>query len=225
MVMTLEAPLAHRSSKLGTSAPYGSFGSRTKEPCRVSVEILAARGIERCAIEAILADQGFVPVRSLGAHLRADVLIMREGAGMHTRVICESLSAADRGSIRILTLCDSVERIAAAINAGADGAISMASAPGQLADAIRDVAAGNAVIPCEALALLVAGTGRQPDLDPLEVAVLDELADGATDAMIGRSCNLTSSVVRDIVGDLLRKFRVRGRVEIVIEAHHLGLLL
>jgi DNA-binding NarL/FixJ family response regulator len=192
---------------------------------QVRVGILATRGIERCAIESVLARRGLTAVRPLDTPGTVDVVLIREGAGMRSRAVCERLTRAERASVRILTLCDTIAQITSTIGSGADGAILMTSAPATLVDAIKDVLAGKVVIPAEALTLLVSGAGRPPALDPLEVAVLGELAGGSTDAVIGSRCNLTNSVVRDIVGDLLRKFGARGRVEIVIEAHHFGLLL
>lgn len=222
MVMTPEAPLATQRSMLSTSPVVGNPLASPNDLGSVRVGILAARRIEQAALMGVVAARcttsGSSP-RSPGI----DVALVREGAGVSTREARETLVERDPG-VRILALCDTVEQIAASIAAGAHGAILMTSTPNQLIDAIRDVVAGKAVLQPEALALLVSGGPKRPSIDPLERAVLDELAAGSTDAVIGSRCNLTNAVVRDIVSTLLRKFGVRGRVEVVIAAHHLGLL-
>lgn len=222
MEVNLETPSARRHPMLSTHIPPEQPRNGMNQQQLISVQVIAGRGIERSALRAVVAAEGFTYVPSFASG-PVDVLIVREGAGVRTVEVLNDLPT--RGRSRVLSVCDSLDGVAVALASGADGAMTMDSTPARLASAICEIFAGNAVIPREALSSIMAGDANRPHLDALEAAVLTELLDGASDAMIGRRCNLTSSAVRGVVGGLFRKLGARDRVEVVIEAHQLGLLV
>ncbi len=152
-----------------------------------------------------------------------------------TRRICSSGSSA---RVLVLTTFDLDEYAFAAIRAGASGFLLKDVRPEELVDAIRAIAAGDAVvsprITRELLNRHAAGFGNEPDpagpggdplsaLTPREREVFHAVASGATNAEIAGQLFMSEATVKTHVTRILAKLGLRDRVQAVIFSyeHHL----
>lgn len=145
--------------------------------------------------------------------------------------------AADSGTrVLVLTTFDLDEYAFAALRAGASGFLLKDARPLDLLNAIRNVAAGDAVMaPSTTRRLLdhVVPTlprgPREPDtrLDVLtdrEREVLVEIAAGATNSEIAGKLYMAEGTVKTHIGRLLSKLQCRDRVGLVLLAYESGLV-
>lgn len=132
----------------------------------------------------------------------------------------------------VLTTFDLDERAASAIRYGASGFLLKDTTPAMLSDAIRTVHRGNAVLAPNDLATLLNGEYRARTPVPKEFGqltekereVLDAVAQGLSNAEIATRIYASESTVKTHVGAILRKLRLRDRVQIVVFAHEHGLV-
>jgi DNA-binding NarL/FixJ family response regulator len=143
------------------------------------------------------------------------------------------VAAGSRARILVLTTFDLDEYVYAAIRAGASGFLLKDVEPAELVDAIRVVAAGNALFGPAATERLVARFGGEPDpaatrtLDGLterEREILRLMASGLSNAELAKQLHLSETTVKTHVSSVLRKLRVRDRVQAVIAAFEAGLV-
>jgi DNA-binding NarL/FixJ family response regulator len=143
------------------------------------------------------------------------------------------VEAGTRARILVLTTFDLDEYVYAAIRAGASGFLLKDVEPAELVDAIRVVAAGNSLFGPAATERLVARFAQQagPDaghaLDELtdrEKEILTLLASGLSNAELAETLFLSETTVKTHVSSILRKLRVRDRVQAVIAAYDAGLV-
>ena len=146
-----------------------------------------------------------------------------------TRQLVESDA---RSRILVLTTFDLDEYVYAAIRAGASGFLLKDVEPVELVDAIRVVAAGNSLFGPAATERLVARFAQHPagdrrSLDELterETEILRMLATGLSNAELAERLFLSETTVKTHVSSILRKLRVRDRVQAVIAAYDAGLV-
>jgi DNA-binding NarL/FixJ family response regulator len=142
---------------------------------------------------------------------------------------------ADKPDTRvlILTTFDLDEYVARALRAGASGFLLKDVRPAQLADAIRVVAAGDALLAPTVTRRLLdrfaasLDAGPSPDLACLterELEILRLIAGGLSNAEIADRLFLGESTVKTHVSSVLRKLGVRDRVQAVIAAYDAGLV-
>jgi DNA-binding NarL/FixJ family response regulator len=142
---------------------------------------------------------------------------------------------ADKPDTRvlILTTFDLDEYVARALRAGASGFLLKDVRPAQLADAIRVVAAGDALLAPTVTRRLLdrfaasLDAGPSPDLACLterELEILRLVAEGLSNAEIADRLFLGESTVKTHVSSVLRKLGVRDRVQAVIAAYDAGLV-
>jgi DNA-binding NarL/FixJ family response regulator len=138
-----------------------------------------------------------------------------------------------RARILVLTTFDLDEYVYAAIRAGASGFLLKDVEPAELVDAIRVVAAGNSLFGPAATERLVTRFSQQPSpdagrsLDELterEKEILTLLASGLSNAELADRLFLSETTVKTHVSSILRKLRVRDRVQAVIAAYDAGLV-
>jgi DNA-binding NarL/FixJ family response regulator len=143
------------------------------------------------------------------------------------------VEAGTRARILVLTTFDLDEYVFAAVRAGASGFLLKDVEPEELVDAIRVVAAGNSLFGPEATERLVARFARQPspdaahaldDLTERETDILRLLATGLSNAELAERLYLSETTVKTHVSSILRKLRVRDRVQAVIAAYDAGLV-
>jgi DNA-binding NarL/FixJ family response regulator len=137
--------------------------------------------------------------------------------------------------IVMLTTFDLDEYVFAALRAGASGFMLKDVHAGQLADAIRVVAGGEALLAPTVTRRLLdrfahelpAGEGPPPGLDELtarEVEVLRLVAEAKSNAEIADRLVLTEATVKTHISAILRKLDLRDRVQAVVLAYDVGLV-
>ena len=152
-----------------------------------------------------------------------------------TRQIFEPDRAARRTQpvrVVVLTTFNLDDRAATAIRYGASGFLLKGTTPTMLADAIRTVHAGNAVLAPTDLSTLLEGQFRNRTPAPAayltltdkEREVFGEIARGLSNSEIGALVFASESTVKTHVGSILRKLGLRDRVQIVVFAHEHGLV-
>lgn len=132
----------------------------------------------------------------------------------------------------VLTTFNLDDRAATAIRYGASGFLLKDATPAMLTDAIRTVHGGNAVLAPADLATLLEGEFQSrlelpapfATLTTKEREVLDCVARGLSNVEVGRLIFASESTVKTHVGAILRKLRLRDRVQIVVFAHEHGLV-
>ncbi len=125
------------------------------------------------------------------------------------------------------------ELIEAALRAGARGFMSKLVSVVELADAIRQVRRGRMILDARASEVmqrifsatdLPTPASLKAGLSERELAVLTLLAQGLTNKQIAAHLEIQLSTVKQYIGNLLAKLRVRSRTEAVAVAIKLGLV-
>jgi DNA-binding NarL/FixJ family response regulator len=138
-----------------------------------------------------------------------------------------------KARVLILTTFDLDEYVYEAIRAGASGFLLKDVRPAQLVEAVRVVAAGEALLaPTVTRRLLdhfagqLPGTKRPPELARLterELEILMLLAEGLSNAELAERLFLSETTVKSHVSSVLRKLELRDRVQAVVLAYKAGL--
>jgi DNA-binding NarL/FixJ family response regulator len=137
--------------------------------------------------------------------------------------------------ILVLTTFDLDEYVYGAIRAGASGFLLKDVRPGELVDAIRVVASGNALLGPTAVDRLLRQFSAPVDEGPLDTVAVGSLTDreaetlrllakGLSNAEIAASLVVSETTVKTHVSNLLRKLGVRDRVQAVIAAYDAGVV-
>jgi DNA-binding NarL/FixJ family response regulator len=143
------------------------------------------------------------------------------------------LAADERARILILTTFDLDEYIYEALRAGASGFVLKDDPPEQLIAAIRTVAAGDALLSPAVTKRVIRQFTRIPqptrpkELDELtgrELEVLRLIAQGLSNAEIGKALFISETTVKTHVTRVLQKLNLRDRVQVVVFAFQAGLL-
>jgi DNA-binding NarL/FixJ family response regulator len=147
------------------------------------------------------------------------------------------LTGADRRiRVLILTTFDQNDYLYEALKAGASGYLLKDVRQAQLVEAIRTVAAGDALLAPSVTRRLIENFCRRPPprdaalpapLDLLtgrEIEILTLMAGGLSNSEIGENLFLSESTVKTHVGRILRKVDARDRVQAVVIAYESGLI-
>ncbi|MGI5161541.1 response regulator [Microbispora sp. CA-102843] len=140
-----------------------------------------------------------------------------------------------RARVLILTTFDHDEYVYAALRVGASGFLLKTAPPRQLADAIRTVAAGEALLAPEITRRLIEDYVRRPrpsaaappgldHLTPRELEVLVMIARGLSNAEIAAALFLSEPTIKTHVTRVLAKLTLRDRVQAVVFAYECGLI-
>lgn len=146
-------------------------------------------------------------------------------------------AAANPARVLVLTTFDLDEYVFAALKAGASGFLLKDARPAELLTAIRNVAAGDAVVAPSATRRLLQhlipalpgpGEGTPDDrlavLTGRELEVLVQIAEGATNTEIGARLFMAEGTVKTHIGRLLSKLAIRDRVGLVLFAYETGVV-
>jgi DNA-binding NarL/FixJ family response regulator len=145
------------------------------------------------------------------------------------------VAAGSRARILILTTFDLDEYVFAALRSGASGFLLKDVHPPQLVDAIRVVAAGEALLAptvtrrlLDRFAHTLPGDDEKPpQLDSLterELEILKLLAGGLSNAELAQRLFLSETTVKSHISSVLRKLGLRDRVQAVVYAYEAGLV-
>ncbi len=149
---------------------------------------------------------------------------MKGMSGIETLV--EMRKQAIDARIIFFTVSDNQQDVAAALLAGADGYLLKDSEPEDLLPAIKQAAEGQQVFSPQ-LAKIMANALREntgdssrlkAELTPRELDILKLIAKGKTNKHIAIELNITESTVKVHVKNLLKKLRLRSRVEAALWA-------
>jgi DNA-binding NarL/FixJ family response regulator len=213
----------------------------------VRVLLVDDEDLMRAGLRAVLSSDGGIEVvgeagdgregveRAIA--LRPDVVLMdirmpgRDGIAA-TR---EILAAAPDGRVLILTTFEEDDYIFAALAAGASGFLLKRTPPEDLIEAVRTVAAGDALLSPSVTRRVIDRVARRPPpaaedparLDRLtarEREVLGLIAHGLSNAEIARALVVEESTVKTHVKRILGKLALRDRVHAVILAYETGLV-
>jgi DNA-binding NarL/FixJ family response regulator len=200
--------------------------------------ILAAAGIDVVG-EAADGAEAVAAVR----RLRPDVVLVdirmpgMDGLDATRRILAErpTTTAGEPVRVIILTTFDLDQYVYAALTAGASGFLLKDVSPDHLANAVRLVRAGDALL-APAITRRLIERFAKPDarhakphrdlaaLTPRELEVLTRLAGGLTNAELARALQLSEATVKTHVTRILTKLQLRDRVQAVVVAYETGLV-
>jgi DNA-binding NarL/FixJ family response regulator len=151
-----------------------------------------------------------------------------------TRLICAAPDT-QRTRVVILTTFDLDEYVYAALRAGASGFLLKDTPPADLLNAIRVVAAGEALLAPSVTRRLISEFARRPRPERLAVPELARVTDrerevltlighGLTNTEIAGHLHISLATARTHVSHLLTKLTARDRAQLVITAYETGLV-
>jgi DNA-binding NarL/FixJ family response regulator len=149
-----------------------------------------------------------------------------------TRLILESAPGV---RVLILTTFDADQYVYGAMKAGASGFLLKDVRPEQLAEAVRVVARGDALLAPAITRRLIEQYVRRPepgahapselaDLTQRELDVLKLLARGSSNGEIAATLFVSEATIKTHVTHILAKLRLRDRVQAVVLAYESGLV-
>jgi DNA-binding NarL/FixJ family response regulator len=218
----------------------------------VSITVLVANDqpLMRAALRMTLAGEPDIEVVGeaadgveaveLAERLRPDVAVMDirmpnlDGVAATRRLT----SPGDCKPVKVLaiTTFDLDEYVVEALRAGASGFLLKDATPDELVHAVRVIGAGNALLaPTVTKRLLDQYARRLPPATPpsvemldtltnRELAVLNLLARGHSNAEVGQALHLAETTVKTHVAHLLAKLGLADRVHVVVFAYESGLV-
>jgi DNA-binding NarL/FixJ family response regulator len=141
------------------------------------------------------------------------------------------LAADDTARILILTTFDLDEYVYEALRAGASGFVLKDDSPEQLIDAIRTVAAGDALLSPTITKRVIQKFARMPrpsppkeldDLSERELEVFRLIARGLSNTEIAQELYISETTVKTHITHILQKLNLRDRVQVVVLAYQTG---
>ena len=162
----------------------------------------------------------------------ADVVLMDiRMPGMDGIEATRRIAAADGPPVIVVTTFGLDEHVFEALRAGASGFLLKNTPPEQLADAVRLVDQGNALIAPEVTRSLIEAFVRTPDpaapppeslhelLSRREIEVMTLLARGLSNAEIARTLVISEATAKTHVGHILAKLNLRDRAQAIVLAY------
>lgn len=215
---------------------------------RVTVRVLLVddQPLVRAALQMVIsdaadlavvgeADDGAGAVR-MAAELRPDVVVMdlrmpgMDGIEATRRIVAETGDA----KVLVLTTFDGDDDVYGALRAGACGFLVKDMALDAILDAVRVVAAGDALLAPGVTRRVIEGFARRPPagapprpLDGVterEIEVLALVGQGRSNTEIAGDLFITVATVKTYVSRLLTKLDARDRIQLVIIAYDAGLV-
>jgi DNA-binding NarL/FixJ family response regulator len=147
-----------------------------------------------------------------------------------TRQITEQVEGT---RVIVLTTFDLDEYVYGSLRSGASGFLLKDADGDQLVEAVRVIAAGDALITPSVTRRLISEFADRPelaeikgldDLTEREVEVLGLVANGLSNTEIGEALFVSESTVKTHVSHILTKLQLRDRVQAVVAAYESGLV-
>lgn len=178
---------------------------------------------------------------ALSARLDPDVILMDvrmpelDGIQATRRILGASYPAAKTPRIVMLTTFDIDDYVYDALQAGASGFLLKDALPEELVQAVRVVAAGDALLAPSVTRRMIArfaaqkprtsrAAGRLGELTEREHEVLTLIGNGRSNGEIAAELFIAEQTVKTHVGKVLAKIGARDRVQAVIFAYDAGLV-
>jgi DNA-binding NarL/FixJ family response regulator len=156
------------------------------------------------------------------------LLDLQLGEENGTEVARELRRLGVRVRILILSVHDTSRDLRHALAAGIDGYLLKSVSGERLAQGIRDAVAGETVIDHEFVPKLIdeaaRGGGAPPVVTDRERQVLQMVADGCSNRDVGDRLGISLRTAQKHVENLMRKFGVHDRTELVATAFRRGIL-
>ncbi len=217
---------------------------------RVRVVVVDDQDVVRAAFAALLGTQpdfevvGSAPDGAAAVRLcheqRPDVVVMdvrmpvMDGIDATRQILAEAVDSPPR--ILILTTFDLDQHVYDALAAGASGFLLKDVSAERLFDAVRVVAAGEALLAPTVTRRLIAEFARlrpvapAPDarvqrLTPRETEVLRLIAEGLSNPEIAARLVVSDETVKTHVSRVLSKLGLRDRTQAVVVAYETGLIV
>jgi DNA-binding NarL/FixJ family response regulator len=150
--------------------------------------------------------------------------------GIAATAALRQLTAPPR--VIVLTTFQADEQVMSALRAGADGFLLKDTPPAEIVNAVRLVAAGDAMLSPSVTRTLLAHFGDAPATERRQAAarrlatltdrerqVAMAIGSGASNAQVGASLFLSEATVKAHVSHLFSKLNVANRVQIAIVVH------
>lgn len=193
---------------------------------RTGVKQLISIASNICVIsEASNGEQGIALAEQLDPDL---ILLDLNMPGMNGLETLDRLREKDlSGRIVVFTVSNHEEDVVSALKRGADGYLLKDMEPEDLLAALQQAAAGEMVL-SETLTPILAASLRNhrnasdrdiSQLTPRERDILRHIAQGLPNKMIARRLDITESTVKVHVKHLLKKMKLKSRVEAAVWVH------
>lgn len=175
------------------------------------------------------------------AELQPDVICMDihmpelDGIDATRMIVAESDSTA---AVLILTTFDNEEQLFEALDAGASGFLLKNSSPDDLADAVRTLASGDALLSPAVTRRVLERLARDknelplqteatvpPELTPREHEVLILVTEGLSNAEIAGALFLGEATVKTHVSKVLQKLNLRDRIQAIVYSYEHGVVV
>ena len=162
----------------------------------------------------------------LCSHHLPDVVLLdlrmpeKDGLQVITELTARRLS---KPRVIVMTTYESEEDIRRALKAGAKGYLVKGTAPQQIRESVRRVAAGESLLPAN-IAAKLAESMAHPELSERERQVLQYMANGRSNKEIGQILYISENTVKAHVKSILMKLDAMGRTEAIAIAIKRGLI-
>jgi DNA-binding NarL/FixJ family response regulator len=144
----------------------------------------------------------------------------KDGLQVITELTAQRLA---RPRVIIMTTYESEEDIRRALKAGAKGYLVKGTAPQQIRESVRRVAAGESLLPAN-IAAKLAESMAHPELSERERQVLQYMANGRSNKEIGQILYISENTVKAHVKSILTKLDAMGRTEAIAIAINRGII-
>ncbi len=185
------------------------------------------------------AENGLEAIRLTG-ELKPDVILMDirmpEMDGLEAARVILSTDAEKSPRVLVLTTFDADEYVYEALRAGASGFLLKDTDPAQLAEAVRVIARGDALLAPAVTRRLITEFASRPEvrrahpaeleaLTDRELEVLSLVAQGLSNDEIGTHLFISPTTAKTHVSRVMTKLMARDRAQLVVIAYEAGLVI